>query len=71
MHAKPMKMEPLSVAELQRHAEETAQAMLKVSYEQALKMLDSGKLSGTLAETELRAFRHMIGTESSACADSG
>ncbi len=47
-------------AEALEAAERDAQAMLGVSLSEAFRLLDSGRLDGTVAEAELRMARFLL-----------
>jgi hypothetical protein len=55
-------VEILTKRSLQARAERGAQAMLGVSLKTALKKLDRGELTGTIAEAELKGLRHLLQT---------
>ena len=53
-------VEVLDHSQLMALAERTAQQVLGLSFEDALKRVDAGELSGTIIESELKMFRHLI-----------
>lgn len=60
MRKRKPEFERLSAEEVQQLAEERAQSMLQVSATRAFKLLDQGKLNGTIAEAEFQTLRFMM-----------
>lgn len=50
----------LSREQLLEMAERNAKSMLRVSGDEAFRMLDRGELNGTVAEVEFKMLRHLL-----------